>query len=86
MYRLEGNDRDERSKLSRKEKKSYCLAIAFEIVVKFCFQEKYCIALVAQSLDSNEIDRYFFEILVCVGNIFIIFVKCSVKAFGLIFY
>lgn len=40
----------------------------------------------AQSLDSNKIDCYFFEIFVCIGNIFVILVKCGVKAIRLIFY
>lgn len=43
-------------------------------------------AFAIQSLNSNKIDRYFFETLVCVSNIFGILIKCDVETFGLMFY
>ncbi len=86
MYSLEGDDRDGRGLFSRKGRRSHFLATAFQVVVKFCFRGECCAAFAEQSLDSNKIDRYFFKTLVCVGDTFVVLVKCGIEAFRLIFY
>ncbi len=86
MYSLRSNDRDGRSKLDRMERRNHFLANSFQVLVELRFWGEYCTAPVAQSLDSKKIDCYFFETFVCVDDIFVILVKCSIEAFGLIFY
>ncbi len=86
MYSLGGNDKNGKSKLGRTRRRSHILANTFQVVMELQFREECCAALGAQSLDSNEIDYYFFETFVCVGDILVILVKCCVETIGLIFY
>lgn len=86
MYSLGGNDRNGKGKLGRTRRRSHFLANTFQVVMELQFREEYCVALGAQSLDSNEIDYYFFETFVCVSDIFVILVKYGVETIGLIFY
>lgn len=86
MYILGGNDRDSKSKLGKTGRRSHFLTNTFLVVVELQFRGECCTVLGAQSLDSHKIDCYFFEIFICIGDIFVIFVKCGVEAIGLIFY